>query len=1098
MTMAMLMRRLLIVIEVLVATSSGPMTVSLASSSQETRSSTRARRRVDDNSNKNIKNNNKALQICSVAGGLNIVRLVSANKRTLFLESLEDVELIREYMSEAAYNGGIAGGLHDSLEALDQTLDWQARNLTNNSMSSSSGMNASSTLAAGLGYSDDRATRRIERYVGLANEPLVGTKQSDLAFVDSASNIFPWIVDRRSAEDKWVLSHQNGRSNHQDKRLFDRLYVAAWIGTRGEAWMYYPPFSKTVGHPFSFGDVLGEAYQSQDEEFVKPNLPLNNPERKAFFTPPYADTAVPGLSLITALAPVYYTGEFQGHVYNNTYIASTGVDISVASLSTLLDELHDTLTFGSFAFLVSVEDFHTIVISQSTVEKVYPRQTGMEEGRVTRDVADRSIILTDRRNQTYQVSDTIFQSVTDLDNANWTNLAVLVQALAPGEHSSTIMNITLTGEALPTEFHAMYERWPSVADWALLVFAPTRQVDNAISVYLQNDEISLELMDGATVEVETTILNNGTMDVIVGIKKLPVWFTLLTRLNEDEDDDKYKLPVGGNLTLRYKVVSHDLPSNASSLIAFTIIDDGYPDCSYDQVLSCEVSIKTTYPEELNQLDTIRPYGFTLVVIVAVSAIGCSIWVLANNQHRVVRASQPFFLHMINAGISVMGMSIVPMAIDDSLATAQGCSLACMATPWLLSIGFSITFSALFSKIYRLNQIRYHMQNHRRVDIKTHHVMIPFFIIFTVNVTILSLWTGLDPMEWVRDTSKTNNEFSSTGYCSMEGSALSATFLILLLAVNFVSLVLALVQLYRARGLADEYSEGKYIAIAIASQVQAFLTGVPILIIVTDNPQVSFFVKSSLVFVVSMSTLLLMFVPKVCIAAKETGRGKLSSSEGLPPSKLKSIPEQAPPRSCDTGGGGGDGSPQQIQSRRCVSGKKESNGTMELQKMGGGSPVQSDASSEAAYPAQSATLTCFPPRETVSDISESCAASEFEHLSSFRVSPLEREKNSDRNPQLPTRCVSIAEEEEGESPSSLVASSPSDQKLEIPARCVSIVEETTEDISASNHLTVASNANIPARHCSTVEDANSEVVDCEIDKNRIEISTIDETERRLSG
>ena len=133
------------------------------------------------------------------------------------------MEFIREYISEAALNGGIAGGLH-TLQGLNQTLDWRARGFSPQD----------TTVSAGLGYTDDRSDRRIERYVALVNEPFVGTKDSDVALIDSASIIFPWIVDRRSLEEKWYISHQNGRSARKNKD-FERLYVAAWIGTRGEA-----------------------------------------------------------------------------------------------------------------------------------------------------------------------------------------------------------------------------------------------------------------------------------------------------------------------------------------------------------------------------------------------------------------------------------------------------------------------------------------------------------------------------------------------------------------------------------------------------------------------------------------------------------------------------------------------------------------------------------------------------------------------------------------------------------------------------------------------------------------------------------------------
>lgn len=281
---------------------------------------------------------NKAGRVCNVLEGVDLTRLISSNTRSFFAGSIEDVEFIREYVSE---------------------------------------------------------DRRIERYVSQStNQPFVGTKEDDMAAIDAVSNIFPWIVDRRSVESLWWLKdHQNGRSEGPTKETFrfEKLYVAAWLGTYGEAWMYYQPLT-VYGHPLGFGNVLSGTYDSHEEEFVRPNLPENNPDRRAYFTAPYPDTAQPGLSLITAQAPIYYTGDWRGNTYNNTYLASTGVDIAVSAVSTLLKDLEGTISEGSFAFLVDI-DFNVVVISQESVDKIYPPRTGFEETRVMYDLTDGSVLL---------------------------------------------------------------------------------------------------------------------------------------------------------------------------------------------------------------------------------------------------------------------------------------------------------------------------------------------------------------------------------------------------------------------------------------------------------------------------------------------------------------------------------------------------------------------------------------------------------------------------------------------------------------------------------------------------------------------------------
>jgi hypothetical protein len=60
--------------------------------------------------------------------------------------------------------------------------------------------------------------------------------------------------------------------------------------------------------------------------------------------------------------------------------------------------------------------------------------------------------------------------------------------------------------------------------------------------------------------------------------------------------------------------------------------------------------------------------------------------------------------MISIGTLVMAMSIFPFGIEDDIASTGGCSIACMAGLWLFCLGFAITFSALFSKIWLLKSV----------------------------------------------------------------------------------------------------------------------------------------------------------------------------------------------------------------------------------------------------------------------------------------------------------------------------------------------------------------------------------------------------------
>lgn len=146
------------------------------------------------------------------------------------------------------------------------------------------------------------------------------------------------------------------------------------------------------------------------------------------------------------------------------------------------------------------------------------------------------------------------------------------------------------------------------------------------------------------------------------------------------------------------------------------------------------------------------------------------------------------------------------------------------------------------------------------------------ILFGLNFVLLLAWTLVDPLRFVRlatddNSVATEDDVETYGACRSENKGLQS-FGIPLLVVNIGALVLACIQAYRARGISDEYSESKYLAIAVASWFEVCLVGIPLLIIVDSNPTASYFLKASMIFIVSISLLLLVYLPKFFLMRKK--------------------------------------------------------------------------------------------------------------------------------------------------------------------------------------------------------------------------------------
>lgn len=292
-------------------------------------------------------------------------------------------------------------------------------------------------------------------------------------------------------------------------------------------------------------------------------------------------------------------------------------------------------------------------------------------------------------------------------------------------------------------------------------------------------------------------------------------------------------------------------------------------------------------------------GYALFTIIAAVSLGCAIWVFMNRNHAVVKASQPMFLLPLCLGVFITGLTIIPLTFDDK-KDVKAASKACMSIPWLAVFGFTLTYSMLFSKIWRVNQIVRNSEQCRRVEVKAKDVLGPFAIFMAANSIVLICWTAVSPLVYVRHyhpgTDDWNRILSTYGICqSTEGSA--TPYFVVLFLINFIGLVITNVQAYQARKITTDFSESKYIALALAFILQAITIGVPVTIMSNDDPKLMFTISVILIAVSTLATLGFIFIPKMVAKSKhdeetkrmssvEVNQGSIDPSNRKPSSRLR--------------------------------------------------------------------------------------------------------------------------------------------------------------------------------------------------------------------
>ena len=273
--------------------------------------------------------------------------------------------------------------------------------------------------------------------------------------------------------------------------------------------------------------------------------------------------------------------------------------------------------------------------------------------------------------------------------------------------------------------------------------------------------------------------------------------------------------------------------------------------------------RTVPPDLRDQADQnflssgLRAMGLSLMIIVVLAAVVCVLWVFLRRKHRVLKASQPVFLYLIAFGAAVEATAIYTLSNDERYGwSAESLSRACMATPWLMSTGRIIIYSSLFTKLWRVNQV---LQFSRR-KVKIRHVAGPMAMIVLAALLVLSLWTALDPLKWLRtsiDIDDVSGE--SIGRCS---SNHFVAFMIPLVFLMIIPIALTAFMAWKTMDVDEQFVESKWIFAMILVQIEVVIVAVPVVFILrdvsTDGRYLGFVF---LLWIFPMSTLLLIFLPK---------------------------------------------------------------------------------------------------------------------------------------------------------------------------------------------------------------------------------------------
>ncbi|KAL5004580.1 hypothetical protein ScPMuIL_018036 [Solemya velum] len=137
-----------------------------------------------------------------------------------------------------------------------------------------------------------------------------------------------------------------------------------------------------------------------------------------------------------------------------------------------------------------------------------------------------------------------------------------------------------------------------------------------------------------------------------------------------------------------------------------------------------------------------------ISMVSLSSVGtvCTVIFLIFNikkrSHRTVKMSSPRLNNLILSGCLLVYFNVVVSGMD--MYFENHLNVLCQIKLWTLSIGFTMAYGAIFSKIWRVHVILIRRKIERR-SVKDHQLFVIVGVLTTLETTFLSIWAGLDPL-----------------------------------------------------------------------------------------------------------------------------------------------------------------------------------------------------------------------------------------------------------------------------------------------------------------------------------------------------------------
>ncbi|KAL3841947.1 hypothetical protein ACJMK2_020024 [Sinanodonta woodiana] len=234
------------------------------------------------------------------------------------------------------------------------------------------------------------------------------------------------------------------------------------------------------------------------------------------------------------------------------------------------------------------------------------------------------------------------------------------------------------------------------------------------------------------------------------------------------------------------------------------------------------------------------------------------------KHRFIKMSSPNMNNLIIVGCILSYLSVFLLGTDGSFIPENYHHFICTIRSWILDLGFTLAFGAMFSKTWRVHVIFTNIKMNKKI-IKDYKLFLIVCVLLTLDVAVLVTWQIVDRLNIAHKnlTSFDDGEYEVIPVIEYCTSNHVEIWLGLIYAYKGMLLVFGCFLAWETRQVSiPALNDSKYIGMSVYNIVIMCACGAAVSVVITDQPTSSFVIISLFIVFCTTITLCLVFAPKV--------------------------------------------------------------------------------------------------------------------------------------------------------------------------------------------------------------------------------------------